>query len=106
MSLNYEQEQTLIDNIIDLARIGQIVVGQQYYEREETKGTIKKYEDKVKNKIKKLSLLLNDEGKKELDSLIDVLENIEVIRCENSFNNGVRSGLDNLAFLKDYFSIF
>ncbi|HBI6911292.1 TPA: hypothetical protein K8N61_003054 [Clostridium perfringens] len=106
MSLNYNQEQKLIDKIIEMAMNSRIVYGLDYFETEETKNTMKQCEKDINKSIKKLKLLLDDEGKRELENLIDMLEQLDNIRTRNSFNNGARTGLVELDFLKEYFKVF
>lgn len=106
MGLSYDQEQKLIDKIIEMARNSQVVLGLDYFEKEETRNIMKKYEEDIKKSIEKIKSRLDDEGKKELDNFIDISEQLDNIRNENSFNNGARTGLLELNFLKEYFSVF
>lgn len=48
---------------------------------------MKQCENDINKSIKKLKLLLDDEGKIELENLIDMLEQLDDIRTRNSFNN-------------------
>lgn len=106
MSLSYNQEQRLIDKIIEMSMNSKIVDGFDYFETEETKNTMIRYEKDINKSIKKLKLLLDDEGKIELEKLVDMLEQLDNIRTRNSFNNGARTGLIELDFLKEYFKVF
>lgn len=67
---------------------------------------MKQCENDINKSIKKLKLLLDDEGKIELENLIDMLEQLDDIRTRNSFNNWARTGLVELDFLKEYFKVF
>ncbi len=106
MSLSYNQEQKLIDKIIEMSMNSRIADGLDYFETEETKNTMKQYENDINKSIKKLKLHLDDEGKIELEKLVDMLEQVDDIRTRNSFNNGARTGLLELDFLKEYFEVF
>ncbi|EDT13369.1 DUF6809 family protein [Clostridium perfringens] len=106
MSLSYNQEQKLIDKIIEMSMNNRIADGLDYFETEETKNIMRQYENDINKSIKKLKLLLDDEGKIELENLVDMLEQVDDIRTRNSFNNGARTGLVELDFLKEYFEVF
>lgn len=106
LNLSLEKQDKLINEIIKLEIIAYPSQEKEFWEREETGETLKEYREEFKKSERLLMSLLDDEGKKELRKLINTTDYINQIEKENSFNNGVRSGLTNLSFLKDYFSTF
>lgn len=106
LNLDLEKQDELINEIICLEMFTYPSQGYKFWEKEETRQTIKEYREEFEKSERMLMSLLDDEGKKELRKLIFNLDEINRIEKENSFNNGVRSGLTNLSFLKDYFSTF
>ena len=106
INLDLKKQGKLINEIIKLEIIAYLSQGYEFWDKEETRQTIKEYREEFKKSERLLMSLLDDEGKKELKKLMNTTEYINQIEKENSFNNGVRSGLTNLSFLKDYFSTF
>lgn len=106
INLSLEKQDKLINKIINLGTLTCTIEGQDFWEKEETRQTLKEYREEFEKSKRVLMSLLDDEGKKELRKLVFNLDYINQIEKENSFNNGVRSGLTNLSFLKDYFSTF
>ncbi|MCX0355115.1 hypothetical protein LI064_11375 [Clostridium perfringens] len=106
INLSLEKQDKLINEIIRLEILSYPVKGCEFWEREETEETLKEYREEFKKSERLLMSLLDDEGKKELKKLMNTTEYINQTEKEKSFNNGVRSGLTNLSFLKDYFSTF
>ena len=106
LNLSLEKQDKLINEIIKLEMFTYPSQEKEFWEREETGETLKEYREEFKKSERLLMSLLDDEGKKELRKLINTTDYINQIEKENSFNNGVRSGLANLSFLKDYFSTF
>lgn len=105
-NLSLEKQDKLMNEIIRLEMIGFAILGYEFWENEESKQELKEHREEFeKNKIMLMSLL-DDEGKAKLKEILFSLDNIEQILKENSFNNGVRSGLTNLSFLKEYFDVF
>ncbi|MDU7005695.1 MAG: hypothetical protein E6360_18100 [Clostridium sp.] len=106
LNLSLEKQDKLINEIIKLEIIAYPSQGYEFWEKEETEETLKEYREEFEKSKRMLMSLLDDEGKKELKKLMNTTGYINQIEKENSFNNGVRSGLTNLSFLKDYFSRF
>ena len=106
INLSLEKQDNLINEIIHLEILTYPSRGSEFWEMGETKQTLKEYREEIENSERMLMSLLDDEGKKELIKLVFNLDEINQIEKANSFNNGVRSGLTNLSFLKDYFSTF
>lgn len=106
INLSLEKQDNLINEIICLEILSYPVKGCEFWEREETEQTLKEYREEIEKSERMLMSLLDDEGKEELIKLVFNLDEINQIEKANSFNNGVRSGLTNLSFLKDYFSTF
>lgn len=106
LNLSLEKQDNLINEIIKVEMFTYPSEGKEFWDREETRQAIKEYREELKKSERMLMSLLNDEGKKELRKLMNTTDYINQIEKENSFNNGVRSGLNNLSFLKDYFSTF
>ncbi|WP_300452620.1 DUF6809 family protein [Fusobacterium sp.] len=106
INLDLEKQDNLINKIIKLEMLVYPSQGYEFWDKEETRQTIKEYREEFKKSERMLMSLLDDEGKKELKKLMNTMDYINQIEKENSFNNGVKSGLTNLSFLKDYFSTF
>lgn len=106
INLSLEKQDKLVNKIICLEILSYPSKGYEFWDKEETRQTIKEYREELEKSERLLMSLLDDEGKKELKKLINATGYINQIEKENSFNNGVRSGLNNLSFLKDYFSSF
>lgn len=106
LNLSLEQQDKLLNEIVKLEMFTYPSQGNEFWDKEETRQTLKEYREEFKKSERLLMSLLDDEGKKELRKLIFSLDYINQTEKENSFNNGVRSGLTNLSFLKDYFSTF
>ncbi|HBI6884209.1 TPA: hypothetical protein K8N36_002994 [Clostridium perfringens] len=106
INLSLAKEDRLINNVIELEKSTYPAQGYEFWEKEETKQTIKEYREELEKSEKILMSLLDDKGRKELRKFIDISDDLNSMEKDNSFNNGVRSGLTNLAFLKDYFSTF
>lgn len=106
INLSLEKQDKLINEIIYLEILSYPSKGCEFWGKEETRQTLKEYREEFEKSERLLMSLLDDEGKKELRKLMNTTDYINQIEKENSFNNGVRSGLTNLSFLKDYFSTF
>lgn len=106
LNLDLEKQGKLINEIVKLEMFTYPSQGYEFWEKEETEETLKEYREEFKKSERLLMSLLDDEGKEELIKLVFNLDEINQIEKANSFNNGVRSGLTNLSFLKDYFSTF
>lgn len=106
INLSLEKQDNLINEIIHLEILAYPSRGSEFWEMGETKQTLKEYREEIEKSERMLMSLLDDEGKEELIKLVFNLDGINQIEKANSFNNGVRSGLTNLSFLKDYFSTF
>lgn len=106
INLDLEKQDKLINEIIKVEMFTYPSQEKEFWDKEETRQTLKEYREEIEKSESVLMSLLDDEGKKELRKLVFSLDYINQIEKENSFNNGVRSGLTNLSFLKDYFSTF
>lgn len=106
INLSLEKQDKLINEIIKVEMFTYPSEGKEFWDKEETRQTLKEYREELEEIKRILMSLLDDEGKKEFKKLMNTTDYINQIEKENSFNNGVRSGLNNLSFLKDYFSSF
>lgn len=105
MNLNIEKQQELIDEIITIAMLGHAKMGFEYYERKKTNQAIEECEKESEKNKEILINLLNEEGREKLEKLINTLEEIEIIKMENAFNNGVKTAFSELSFLENYFEV-
>lgn len=106
VNLSLEKQDKLMNKIICLEMLIYPSEGKEFWEKEETREALKEYREGFEKSERILMSLLDDEGKEELRKFINTMDYISQIEKENSFNNGVRSGLANLSFLRDYFDVF